>query len=599
MPGIAGIATAQGAPVPDLSVRDFSRPLQRHDWYGFRTVESDNFSCASVTLEDCNSVANAAGVSLVLDGQIYGDHGPLYAPDLLTLFQAHGIEGVQGLNGSYVIVIHEANTGRLSITTDRLGYRPFYYWKTSQHLYFGTEYKVFYAAKDFVPKLRTSGLAQYLQLTYVFAEDTLLENVHQVPPASTSVWDGGELVSTAYEQLSISRDTNPAGLIDELAEEYDRLIFDSVRKRMGEKNVLLLTGGLDSRCLGGTLRKLTDPTNVFSCTMGYERSFDVRFGAQLASTLGFAHEHIPIPASYMSDFAERGVERLEGCLSAHGNWAFAADPILEKQRVSTVLHGLLGDSLAGERALRDRMTIHGLDDEEKRKHIYTRYYATTFGDDALKAILKKHLHDEALGSTWSAFNDMMDNAEGENFYDRVECLDLRQRQRHFTAQQVNIYSEFARGETPFADRSVVDFAMKLPQSMRIEKVMYKHMIKTRYPEVARIPYTATGLPLNGAPLATLQCKARNFFHYRMLPTLSMGLIPHVHYGVWIQYDRWLREASEAYVRALLLDGSYLDDILEMDVVRNWIEDHMSGRENYYGQLCILMTLALWRKRFNA
>jgi len=60
------------------------------------------------------------------------------------------------------------------------------------------------------------------------------------------------------------------------------------------------------------------------------------------------------------------------------------------------------------------------------------------------------------------------------------------------------------------------------------------------------------------------------------------------------YD-WPRTGSHRFVTDTLREEALLEDFLCMDAVRKVVADHMAGKINDYSKVCILLTLALWRK----
>lgn len=600
MPGIAGIVDVTRPGAVAGSIESMIAPMRRRSWYVDAAAETDGAALAAIALDD-RCLAERDGCILVWQGGVFGvDAGDgLLADALLQRYLSGGPEALAGLNGVYAAAVYDGRTRRLHLVNDRYGFRQVYLWRHGDTLRFATEYKAFLQCPGFSRKLDERALADYMQLTYVTDTDTLYADVKLLPPATIATFDNGRLSLRTYWEPRMER--VPAGErdLDDLTAEYMHRLETAIAPRVGDKNLVLLTGGLDSRTLGGIIARqpLTHPVTAVS--MGFRKSYDVRYGAKLAQILGFEHHFIDVPSSYVADHAEEGGWRLEGALSAHGYWSFELDPLLEKGRTFTVTHGLLGDSLAGERSLTAKPFIDGQTEDEAFNYLFRRFFATTFSDDDLKTLFRPSLYEATKGSTRQRILDTFRRYPSPDIYDRIAYTDLRQRQRQFTRQQIEIYGEFAHTRIPFADNDFVDFMYTLPHELREGKSLYKRMIARYLPETAAAPYTVTGLPMNATAWQKLAVRGKNRIKYKVLPKVTFGRYKPTHYGVWLKYDEWLRTGSRAYVTEILDHAPYFEDHFQMDTVRRWLADHMEGRGNHYGQLCILLTFALWRKQFGS
>lgn len=601
MPGIAGIIDVSHPGSIVGAIRPMIEPLLRHPWYVTADAETDVAALAAIALDE-RRLAEEDGCILVWHGGIFGlpvPEGETLADVLLRRYREGGADALAGLNGIYCAAVYDGRMRKLHLVNDRYGFRQVYLWQNEGVLRFATEYKAFLNCRRFSRKLDERALADFMQLTYVTDADTLYADVKLLPPATVATFENGALSMRTYWEPKMERFAVGARSLDDLTAEYMHHLEAAIAPRVGTKNLVLLTGGLDSRTLGGIIARqpLTHPVTAVS--MGFRKSYDVRFGAKLAEILGFEHHFIEIPSSYVADYAEEGGWRLEGALSAHGYWSFALDRLLEKGHTFTVTHGLLGDSLAGERSLTAKPFIDGKTDEEAFDYLYRRFFATTFTDDHLKTLFRPGLYEATRGSTRARILDTFRRYASPDIYDRIAYTDLRQRQRQFTRQQIEIYGEFAHTRTPFADNDFVDFMYTLPHALREGKHLYKRMIAQYLPETASAPYTVTGLPMNPTVWQKLQVRAKNRIKYKVLPQITFGRYKPVHYGVWLKYDEWLRTGSRAYVTEVLNHAAYFEDHFQMDTIRRWLSDHMEGRGNHYGQLCALLTFAVWRKQFGA
>ena len=165
---------------------------------------------------------------------------------LLHAFLEWGAESFQRLRGMFAAAFWIESRRRLVLVRDRLGIKPLYYARRRGELYFGSEIKTILAHPWFERRLNVAGLRRYLSLNYVPGPNTLVEGIEKLPPGHWLEWSEGELKLHAYWRLKFEPDARQA--LESAKEQLDGLLRDAVREQLAADVPVGIwsSGGLDS-----------------------------------------------------------------------------------------------------------------------------------------------------------------------------------------------------------------------------------------------------------------------------------------------------------------------------------------------------------------
>jgi len=155
-------------------------------------------------------------VAVVLNGEIYNyrelradleKRGHRFRSESDTeilphLYEEHGREMVQHLNGMFAFALWDERRRRLFIARDRFGEKPLYWGVFDRTLLFASEPKVLLAHPAVRPNLNLNALRQYLSFDYVPAPLSIYEGISKLPAAHTLTLEDGQVKVERYWQLS-------------------------------------------------------------------------------------------------------------------------------------------------------------------------------------------------------------------------------------------------------------------------------------------------------------------------------------------------------------------------------------------------------------
>jgi hypothetical protein len=298
----------------------------------------------------------------------------------------------------------------------------------------------------------------------------------------------------------------------------------------------------------------------------------------------------------MSRFGPRGVYLTDGEAPLHAFHVLCLNPWLARQP-SVALSGFLGDAITGAHLSWVEADDLSREPAAAARALFDRHYRIGFTDEELARLLRRPVAREAEGAAFDAF--LTTYRRGEGPHGGADRVDLELRQRRFIAYQLTTLGATALVRAPFADREVIDTALGLPLRERLGQTAYRRAITLTLPHLARVPQTATRVPLAGPrPLLALR-RRFEWWRRRGIPQLTGGLIRPHDYRQYAHYDDWIREGARGFFTELIEDRALLDDLLDLEQVADLFKRHLERRVDAHGRLAAVATLALWRRQKNA
>ena len=168
---------------------------------------------------------------------------------ILEAYREWGIDCLAQLNGMFSFALFDRETRKVFLARDRAGEKPLFYSYRSGSLCFASELKGLMCDPAFSRTLDLHALDFYLAYGYVPNDMCILQGVSKLPPGAVLSFDLAcdKIEVRPYWRLP-APGADPECGDDELVNELDRLLHDSVRLRLvADVPVgILLSGGIDS-----------------------------------------------------------------------------------------------------------------------------------------------------------------------------------------------------------------------------------------------------------------------------------------------------------------------------------------------------------------
>ncbi|HJV96010.1 MAG TPA: asparagine synthetase B, partial [Albitalea sp.] len=117
---------------------------------------------------------------------------------IVHLYEQHGADFVQHLNGQFAIALWDQRAKRLVLARDRTGIRPLFYTNVGGRLLFASEAKALFALPDVPRRLDPRALAEIFTFWAPLAPHSVFEGVTSLPPGHVMVVEGGQTRITRY-----------------------------------------------------------------------------------------------------------------------------------------------------------------------------------------------------------------------------------------------------------------------------------------------------------------------------------------------------------------------------------------------------------------
>jgi len=457
-------ARARIAPVPGLAVSD----LEGDGWAAVWAAGSS----APVSTE----VDGCAG-ALVL-GDALDDAGrKLSASDLRRAWAADPTRSWDGFH----FAVDIQGPGRLAAGVDIMGLLPCFHWQGPEVVLVGTSVDLFLAHPAFGSALDPAGLVGIMLMNGQIGGRTLWNGVSRlgvrrrlrVRDWKTSEAAGFSLPETDRSLLGMPIE----GHVELLAEAMD----DAVRRHAGpgEAHGLMLSGGLDSRQLGGFLVDNGLPTTAL--TFGLGSDIEMRCAVKVARSLGIGHRTAEIPSTAFPAAAE-ALMKTEGLAAGFCNvleWGML--PFLEglpgRLALGHVFDGVVG-GIHIPWAFDPRTGRYDFDT------VFRRFNRWGFSAQALRELLPPELHVEIDGVMESVRDIYTSSSDDPNL--QSWHFDLQTRQRFHVGSAVWPMSFRSWPTSPIFDRRLFSLCASMPASSISGRRLQTELLFARHPALAAI-----------------------------------------------------------------------------------------------------------------
>lgn len=192
---------------------------------------------------------------------------------LVHLYEEFGFDFVDKLNGIFAFAIYDQKQDLVMLARDHFGIKPLHYYQKDGILVFGSEQKSIILHPKFERAVNYNALHSQLNLRYNQSNETLLEGIKRLPPASYAIFRGGQLEVKSYWSLQpkVDNKITEADAMDGvnfyLKQAVERQLISDVPVGV------YLSGGLDSSAIVQKMHELGTP-QINTYTLGFNEPTD-------------------------------------------------------------------------------------------------------------------------------------------------------------------------------------------------------------------------------------------------------------------------------------------------------------------------------------
>ncbi len=538
---------------------------------------------------------------------------------LLAAVEQWGVKkALERFVGMFAFALWDRQERVLILARDRIGEKPLYYGWQGNTFLFGSELKALREHPDWRAKINRDAMALYMRHNYIPAPYSIYKSIYKLMPGTVlrvSTTDPGGYIEP--EPFWRARDVaeyginHPLEMADgEVVEALDRLLRETIRNKMISDVPLgaFLSGGIDSSTVVALMQAESKrPVKTFSIGFHEEKYNEAEHAKSVAKHLGTEHTELYVTADQAMEIIPRLPVLYDEPFSDSSQIPTFLVSEMTKRRVTVALSGDAGDELFSgynryflARSIWQRITpvprfIRRLTAgaiQRVSPQLWEKIFAVLA--PVLPNIAKQRLPGDKLHklaevlsvsspdemyqqfvSHWkqpeqlviganeplTALTDRKRWADLPDFTQRMQFLDMISYLPDDILVKVDRAAMGVSLETrvPFLDHRVVEFAWRVPLSMKVRDGQGKWVLRQVL--------------------------------YRYVPK---ELIERPKMGFGIPIDEWLRGSLRDWAEALL-DPVRLqreDFFYHAPIQKKWLE-HLSGKRNWQYYLWDVLMFQAW------
>lgn len=523
---------------------------------------------------------------------------------ILHGYEQWGPACVEQFRGMFAFAIWDQDRRKLFCARDRLGIKPLYYYWDGRLFAFASEIKALLEHPSISASLEEELIPELLAFGYVSEERTLFRNIRKLMPGhhlSLDLRGQPKLEIEQYWDVPTPEASREMPSDDEWIKELRTRLEETVEMRLMSDVPLgmFLSGGLDSSAIAALIRRQANgPVKTFAVGYREEAYSELGYARQVAASIGTEHHEIVVG---MEDFFNN-LPKLIWHEDEPINWPSSVSlnfvSRLAAEQVKVVLTGEGSDELfAGY----ERHRINLLNQKAARAYgIVPAGLRRTIRDGIAGTRLLGGNLRRKLQHTFIGREDTLESLYLDNFY----CaFSLEQQNRLLSSPPSAVYGNYLRywnarpeasplarmlyadqktylvellmkqdqmsmatsieSRVPFLDHTFVEFAMHIPDRLKIHGGEQKYILKKAVEDL-----------------------------------LPRDIVYRKKMGFPTPIRQWLRDArAEPLYTAIQDRQGFLASFLNLKELDSLITRHRSGLEDATDRIWRLINLQLWGDLF--
>ena len=449
-------------------------------------------SCASGDFHAVWAAHESAPISQITDADgaavIWGDaipgkgFGRIDARQLRKLWRDPAEHMPEAMDGYHAGVVYR--DGALVVGADLTGMFPIQYFADGNVLLVASSPELFRKHPLFRAELDPEGLVGILLLMHSVGGKTMLRGVQRLAGGHLLYWRAGNAVrelkqydlpcSDRYFDLPFSAHLEIAE--HALDQALTRHVLD------GQRHALFLSGGLDSRMLGGFLKR-KGQRDITLLSLGQPSDVEMRCAIPVARTLGYDHQMADPSFDEYPSFADLQAKWEHG-INGFNHVMRWADHRVLRDIAPRVITGHNGNPVLGGTNLSQSYS------PAEMRYTFAATFATANAWGLAPDLLRKLLRPEVFG-------DLVDetihriHADYESHGERDSYRALRfeffNRARFHIGSNAWSLSFGAWPILPYVDRHLMESMAAVPVASISGRRLQEDLLATRFPELAELP----------------------------------------------------------------------------------------------------------------
>lgn len=420
---------------------------------------------------------------------------------ILAGYQKWGTDVVNHLNGIFSFAIWDKKNKRLFCARDHMGVKPFYYYWDGKRFIFASEIKAI-LVHNIPRQLNTESFNRYMRVLYAPEPETMINGLFKLSPGASLILENDNIVIKKYYTPVLNE--KDWDYTDAMVAVKNAVNAASVRQLVSDVPVgIYLSGGIDSSVILSAVSKIKNNVKTFS--VGFDLGLDEEFekfnrdfylASKTSAHFGAEHHGVMLSIKDVASSLEETLGHMDDPISNPTSLAMAHLSAFAKKHVSVVLSGNGGDELFGgyERyrlsAISDiARSIPGIDivgwfSENVRKLLTTgeisRVALFEFEKDPnLKKVISSEYFTttDVVGDFFEKY--LVSNKDFINVFMNFDQKSWLPDYALLLSDKMSMKNSIEE-RTPFLDREVVDLALEIPRSFKVNAFQTKKILKDAF-----------------------------------------------------------------------------------------------------------------------
>jgi asparagine synthase (glutamine-hydrolysing) len=534
---------------------------------------------------------------LVAKGHTFYTHSDTEV--IVHAYEEYGSACVGRFRGMFAFALYDFRQRKLLLARDRLGKKPLHYAMHKGILYFGSEIKSILAVAPQLAAVDQEAIAQFFYYGYIPDPKTVLSSVKKLPPGHLLEYETNSVRIHEYWDLpQFCSTTLPES---ECLEQLEATLRDAVQMRLISEVPLgaLLSGGVDSSTVVAMMARLSNhPVKTFSIGFSQAEFNETTHARSVAERFGTDHYELTVDANLWGtlDMLSRIMDEPFADSSVIPTYHVSR---IAREHVTVVLSGDGGDELfAGYDSyaihkrrrfldfipkwvappyhkfvyplipskLRSRRLAYNFVLSARERFISERAAQSTY-DPEFTVLSPEFVRLVADGEPASAITKRYyDEAPAKDMVSRMQYADMKTYMTADVLTKVDRMSMACSLEVrcPLLDHVFVEFAAKLPISMKLRKQTGKYLLRRLAEKL-------------GVPRETL---------YRPKQGFALPL------------KHWMCAELKDDITALLLEPRTLQrGYFRKTAIERLLAEHQRGERDHSAALWQLLAFELWHRNY--
>jgi asparagine synthase (glutamine-hydrolysing) len=438
---------------------------------------------------------------------------------VLRAIETWGLDGIKLLEAMFALAVWDSKNRRLTVARDWLGQKSIYWTRCSLGLAFASEIKALRVLPGVEAKLDVSALSHYMSMRYLPGESTFFQGITKVPPAhALEITRSGKTTVRLWRpEYEPKHTAHEIDLLEELDGIFSRVVGEHLMSDVPLG--AFLSGGIDSSLMVAyAARASKEPVRTFSIGVNDESQSELPWAKQVAERYGTRHTET-ITQPDLAQLTPKMVAAMEEPVDPFACGVYVVSRAASSE-VTVALGGDGGDELfagydrykgqelAEYYAHLPRMMRHGL------LRPILRRFPDSFGYNSFASKLRwldevadfdgferyassaaflrfPHARKQALFTpgAWKDISGSMSerlleqyftDGSASAFIDRMLHADCMTR---LADHQLPIVDKMSMAHSlelrsPFLDRRVAEFAMRIPAHLKMKNRRIKYLTRT-------------------------------------------------------------------------------------------------------------------------